>query len=60
MHSLIHPHIAQATSPATPPGRRRPPDRDNPPPRRLRSGAAHALARAAARLDADRARRAVA
>jgi hypothetical protein len=60
MHSLIHPHLAQASSPATPaPGRFRPPRRDHPPPRRLRGSAAHALATAAARLDSERARRAI-
>ena len=61
MHSLLHPHLAQATSPASPPpGRYRRPSRNHPPPGRLRGGAAHALASAAVRLDSERARRAIA
>jgi hypothetical protein len=60
MHSLIHPHLARASSRATTRnGRNRRPRRDHPPPRRLRGAAAHVLAAVAARLDADRARRAV-
>jgi hypothetical protein len=61
MHSLLHPHLAHASSPATPPpGRQRPPRRGHPPPGRLRGGAARALASTAARLDRESARRALA
>jgi hypothetical protein len=61
MHTLLHPHLMQASSPATPPpGRQRPPRRGHPPPGRLRAGAARTLASAATRLDRESARRAVA
>jgi hypothetical protein len=61
VHSIIHPHLAQATSPATPPtGRHRPPRRGHPPPGRLRGGAARTLALAASRIDRESARRAIA
>jgi hypothetical protein len=61
VYSTLSPHLAQATSPGTPPhGRHRPPRGGPPPPGRLRGGAARALALAASRLDRESARRAVA
>ncbi len=61
MHSILSPHLAQASTPATPPpGRRREPRRGHPPPGRLRGGAARTLAVAARRLDRETARRAIA
>jgi hypothetical protein len=61
VHSTLNPHLAMASTPATPPpGRHRPPRRGHPPPGRLRGGAARTLAIAASRLDRDSARRAIA
>ncbi len=61
MHSILSPHLAQASTPATPPsGRQRPPRRGHPPPGRIRGRAARTLATAAGRLDRESARRAIA
>jgi hypothetical protein len=61
MLGLLHPHLIEASSPASPPpGGPWRPRRGHPPPRRLRGGVAHALASVASRLDRERARRAVA
>jgi hypothetical protein len=58
---LLHSQLIEASTPASPPpGGWKRPRRGHPPPRRLRGGAAHALASAASRLDRERARRAVA
>jgi hypothetical protein len=58
---LLQSQLIEASSPASPPpGRWQRPRRGHPPPRRLRGGAAYALASAASRLDRERARRAVA
>ena len=57
---LLYPELLKASEPATPPnGRYRPPRRNHPPPGRLRSRTARALAVAASRLDRASARRAV-
>ena len=61
MHSLLHTDLAQAvTSSRLDDATSRHVRRANPPPSRLRGHAAHRLATAAARLDRERARRALA
>jgi hypothetical protein len=58
---LLYPELMKASEPAQPPnGCPRPPRRGHPPPRRLRRGAARALASTASRLDRESARRALA
>jgi hypothetical protein len=58
---LLYPELLKASEPAPPPhGRYRRPRGSHPPPRRLRRGAARALASAASRLDRESARRAIA
>ena len=58
---LLYPELLKASEPAMPQhGRHRPPRRVKPPPRRVRRGAARALAATASRLDRESARRVIA
>ncbi len=60
MHSLIHEHLAHASGPREDRGAHARAAHRGPPPGRLRTQAARALAALAGRLDKERARRAVA